>query len=83
MSDKFYRMACWMLTSLVSFPRCGNALSKPLDSGLRRNDDEREKVGCHPDNPSAMPAEFLTPSPHRHSGEGRNPVVYSIHSCLP
>ena len=34
-----------------------------LDSGLRRNDDEREKVGCQPDNLSAMPAEFLTPSP--------------------
>ena len=27
------------LSLLLSFPRCGNGWSKPLDSGLRRNDD--------------------------------------------
>ena len=27
------------LTPLLSFPLRGNVLSKPLDSGLRRNDD--------------------------------------------
>ena len=26
---------------LLSFPLCGNGLSKPLDSGLRRNDEMR------------------------------------------
>ena len=36
---RFYRMARW-LSFLLSFPLCGNGLNKPLDSGLRRNDEE-------------------------------------------
>ena len=28
------------LACVLSFPRCGNGLLNPLDSGLRRNDDE-------------------------------------------
>ena len=31
-------MARW-LSFLLSFPPCGNGLNKPLDSGLRRNDE--------------------------------------------
>ena len=31
--SKFSYRAC-----ILSFPRCGNGLLKPLDSGLRRND---------------------------------------------
>ena len=34
----------------------------------------------HPDSPFAMPGKLLDFSPFRHSGEGRNPVVYTRHS---
>ena len=33
----------------LSFPLCGNGLSKPLDSGLRRNDDGGVEPNCSTD----------------------------------
>ena len=35
LADGAFGLSCLWL----SFPLCGNVLSKPLDSGLRRNDD--------------------------------------------
>ena len=51
-----------------------------LDSSLRWNDDEEKKGRLPSGNPFAIPAECLTPSPRRHSGAGRNPVVDTSHS---
>ena len=50
-----------------------------LDSSLRWNDNEEKKGGLPSDNPFAIVDEYLTPVP-RHSGVGRNPVVYAIHA---
>ena len=35
---------------VLSFPLCGNGLFKPLDSGLRRNDDEALDIDRQPDS---------------------------------
>ena len=51
-----------------------------LDSGLRRNDG-RAGVGIFSGMVKGSSGRRLTfISPRRHSGEGRNPVIYSIHS---
>ena len=38
MGDRLWQTARWWPSPWLSFPRCGNGLSNPLDSGLRRND---------------------------------------------
>ena len=53
----------WLIP-LLSFPLCGNGLSKPLDSSLRWNDDWGWNVFfCHPDSLFDIPDKIADAAP--------------------
>ena len=66
-------MATNSFLPLSSFPRCGNGLSKPLDSGLRRNDGGGWGQEFIRNSKGAVGVVINPFLPCRHSSEGWNP----------